>query len=151
MVAEAILREEWGFGPFYEVGTQTGFLYDPPILDSAAGPTIYRIIRLLQDNPSIMDEYLMRVARFRQRLLDCGYRLNSTPSYITSIMIGSDAKAVAVRESFLAANMTVPVFRYPAVKPNQALMRVILNRSHSDEHIDAFIETLGRIRRTVQF
>ena len=113
--------------------------------------TIHRIIRLLHDNPSIMDEYLLRVAAFRERLLEGGYRLNSTPSYITSIMIGADTKAVAIREAFLAANMNVPVFRYPAVKPNQALMRVILNRSHSDAQIDTFFETLEHIRSRVNF
>lgn len=109
----------------------------PPTADAAAS-----IIEQLKQDPSIMDDYLCRSLAFRQRLLDSGLQLNDTPSYITSVLIGKDSKAEQVREQLEKQGFCVPIFRYPAVKPNQALIRLILHRYHTDAEIEGFAQSL---------
>ncbi|MBU6960603.1 pyridoxal phosphate-dependent aminotransferase family protein [Pseudomonas sp. CVAP len=112
----------------------------PPTADAAAS-----IIEHLKRDPSIMDDFLRRSLAFRMRLLDSGLQLNSTPSYITSVLIGKDSKAEQVREQLEQQGFCVPIFRYPAVKPNQALIRLILHRHHTDAEIERFAHSLENL------
>ena len=109
----------------------------PPTADTAA-----YIIEKLQNNPAIMDDYLNRSLQFRQKLLEAGLQLNKTPSYITSVMIGNDARAEEVRIQLEKDGFCVPIFRYPAVKPNQALIRLIMHKNHTEKDVDTFVKRL---------
>lgn len=109
----------------------------PPTADLAAF-----IIERLRANPWIMDDYLDRSAMFRLKLQASGLRLNDTASYITSVMIGRDDKAEQVRQALEQQGFCVPIFRYPAVKPNQSLIRLILHRLHTEPQIDRFVASL---------
>ncbi|QPF73201.1 pyridoxal phosphate-dependent aminotransferase family protein [Roseateles sp. DAIF2] len=116
----------------------------PPTADAAAD-----IIQRLLDEPRIMDDYLLRCQQLRQRLLKEGLRLNPHPSYITSVMIGNDARAEQARVALESEGFCVPIFRYPAVKPNQALVRLIMHRGHTDQDIERFATCLGGQLRDV--
>lgn len=109
----------------------------PPTADVAV-----TIIERLKQDPTIMEGYLRKSFKFRQRLLACGLRLNDTPSYITSVLIGNDSKAEQVREQLEKQGFCVPIFRYPAVKPNHALIRLILHWLHTDAEIERFAQSL---------
>lgn len=107
------------------------------------------IIKRLHDDPSIMDNYVYRTREFRQILLDSGLPLNEDPSFITSVLIGNEMKAEHVRESLEEEGFCVPIFRYPAVKPNQAIMRLILHKDHSDADIRCFAELLTKLLKDI--
>lgn len=109
----------------------------PPTADVALS-----IIERLKQDPTIMDGYLRKSHQFRQRLLISGLRLNDTASYITSVLIGNDSKAEQIREQLEKQGFCVPIFRYPAVKPNQALIRLILHRLHTDAERERFAQSL---------
>jgi 8-amino-7-oxononanoate synthase len=113
--------------------------------------TNVEIIQYLQDHPEIMDNYLKRCSRLRETLIDSGFRLNSTPSYITSIYVGRDEVAEQVRRSLLEMGYCLPVFRYPAVKRNQAVIRLMLNNQHTESDVDAFIDGLKKVRERCKF
>lgn len=112
----------------------------PPTACAAA-----TIIERLQTEPGIMDDYLQRTLQFRQKLIDLNLPLNAEPSFITSVLIGNDAKAERVREALEKEGFCVPIFRYPAVKPNHALMRLILHKGHSDADIRRFSQLLNEL------
>ncbi|HGM5492725.1 TPA: aminotransferase class I/II-fold pyridoxal phosphate-dependent enzyme [Serratia fonticola] len=109
----------------------------PPTADLAVS-----IIERLKQEPTLMDGYLNKSLTFRQRLLDAGLRLNDSASYITSVLIGNDSKAEQVREKLEEQGFCVPIFRYPAVKSNQALIRLILHWLHTDAEIERFAQSL---------
>lgn len=118
----------------------------PPTAATAA----FLIDRLDRD-PNLMDGYLKKVKQFRERLLSEGFRLYDTESYIASILIGKDQIAEDVRQHLSHAGFAVPVFRYPAVRRNQAVARLILNNRHSAEDIERFIEALNAAREAQPF
>ena len=112
----------------------------PPTADLAAD-----IITQLLQHPEIMDDYLQRSLHFRQLLLQVGVQLNPTPSYITSVLIGSDLKAEEIRTTLENEGFCVPIFRYPAVKPNRALMRLILHKNLNEQDITRFRDCLASV------
>ncbi|EHP40585.1 5-aminolevulinate synthase [Cupriavidus basilensis OR16] len=105
------------------------------------------IIERLQDDPSVMDDYLRRSLDFRQALLDLDLPLNEEASFITSVMIGNDSKAERVREALEEEGFCVPIFRYPAVKRNHALMRLIQHKDHTESDIQRFVGCLATLLR----
>jgi 8-amino-7-oxononanoate synthase len=113
--------------------------------------TALEIIHELENHPEIMDNYLQRCLQLRERLLNLGFHLNGDPSYITSILIGRDEVAEQVRRELLERGYCVPVFRYPAVKRGQALIRLMLNNRHTEEEINGFIEVLKKMRERYKF
>ncbi|WP_196592662.1 aminotransferase class I/II-fold pyridoxal phosphate-dependent enzyme [Pectinatus sottacetonis] len=113
--------------------------------------TITYIMEKLTKQPKIMDEYLNRSLTLRKRLLDKNFLLNPDSSYIISIIIGQDEKAVNVYKEFLQEKMIVPMFRYPAVKPDHALIRIMLNAHHTPAQIDSFIHVLERLQKKYNF
>jgi len=113
--------------------------------------TIHYIMKKLQKQPEIMDDYLKRSLDLRQRLEEKNFTLSPVPSYITSVLIGNDEKAVHVYDAFLQAGLIVPMFRYPAVKPDHALIRIMLNAHHTAEHIDKLISVLEHLKFKYQF
>ncbi|UGY94204.1 aminotransferase class I/II-fold pyridoxal phosphate-dependent enzyme [Streptomyces gobiensis] len=114
----------------------------PPTAATAA----YVMRLLTQQEPEIIDNYLARVAYFRQRLIDEGFELNPTPSIMTSIDVGPEPVGNAIKEAFLERGYRIPVYLFPAARKNHATMRLILNATHTDEHIDGFISLMREFR-----
>lgn len=113
--------------------------------------TIQYIIEKLTAQPSIMDTYLQRSLALRKQLEEMQLTLNQDPSYIISVMIGNDEKAVNVYDNFLKEHMIVPMFRYPAVKPGHALIRIMLNAHHTQEQVEHLLKVMGNLKKKYQF
>lgn len=104
-------------------------------------------IEALADNPKIVDDYLAHAARLRRQMHEIGTPTTPTDSYMLSVPIGSDAAALQMREWFVEDGYLVPVFSYPAVARNQALLRLFPHAGHTEEQMDGFLRTLLTYRR----
>jgi 7-keto-8-aminopelargonate synthetase-like enzyme len=78
----------------------------------------------------------------RSRLHALGYDTLGSESPIVPIIIGDDAKAIAVSERLLEVGYFAPAFRYPAVPRKKSRIRVTMMATHTHEHIDGFVEAL---------
>lgn len=125
-------------------------LFTAAIQPPTASTNAY-IMRKLEHHPEIMDSYLQRSLELRHRLEAHHFHLNPDPSYIISVYIGSEDTAVHVYEDFLKAHMIVPMFRYPAVKPGNALIRIMLNAHHTQEQVDRLVELLVELKEKYKF
>ncbi|MFI6296486.1 aminotransferase class I/II-fold pyridoxal phosphate-dependent enzyme [Nonomuraea sp. NPDC050790] len=113
--------------------------------------TAREIIRRLRDEPGIVDSYLAKVTAFRQRLADIGCETGDTNTYIVSVPVNDDDVAVGLRQSFLDHGYLVPVFVYPAVKRNRALLRLIISDGHTEEQLNGFLSTLSALKDRFAF
>ncbi|WHT20493.1 aminotransferase class I/II-fold pyridoxal phosphate-dependent enzyme [Crossiella sp. CA-258035] len=113
--------------------------------------TVGHLINMLDADPSIVDNYLARVERFRARLTEIGAPPFETPSYITSVLVGKDETADLVKEAFVEKGFLIPMFMFPAVKRNQAVMRLIINNDHTDEQLEYFLSTLAELKDKYNF
>ncbi|MFF3152629.1 aminotransferase class I/II-fold pyridoxal phosphate-dependent enzyme [Streptomyces sp. NPDC057910] len=113
-------------------------------------PTAYtatRTIDTLADEPAIVDDYLAHAARFRRQMHEADTPTTPTESYMLSVPIGNDAAALQMREWFVEDGYLVPVFSYPAVSRNRALLRLFPHAGHTEEQMDGFLCTLLTYRR----
>lgn len=113
-------------------------------------PTAYaaeRTIAALADDPRIVDDYLAHAARLRHQMHEAGTATTPTESYMLSVPVGDDAAALQMREWFVEDGYLVPVFSYPAVTRNQALLRLFPHAGHTEEQMDGFLRTLLTYRR----
>ncbi|MEW2409648.1 aminotransferase class I/II-fold pyridoxal phosphate-dependent enzyme [Streptomyces griseoviridis] len=106
-----------------------------------------RTIEALAADPTIVDDYLAHAARLRRQIHEGGTPTTPTESYMLSMPIGNDAAALQMREWFVEDGYLVPVFSYPAVARNQALLRLFPHAGHTEEQMDAFLRTLLTYRR----
>lgn len=112
---------------------------------------IVHVLRRMRADNSVMERYLDRVDQLRERLLRIGCTINPTPTYITSIAVGSTKTALSLRADFIDRGYLVPMFAYPAVKKNHAVIRLLTNNRLSDEHLDGFIDTLAELKQKYEF
>ncbi|MFI1176780.1 aminotransferase class I/II-fold pyridoxal phosphate-dependent enzyme [Streptomyces melanogenes] len=109
--------------------------------------TAKHTIDVLAANPGIVDDYLAHAARLRRQMHEAGTATTPTESYMLSVPIGNDAAALQMREWFIEDGYLVPVFSYPAVSRNQALLRLFPHEGHTEEQMDGFLHTLLAYRR----
>ncbi|RCH67586.1 pyridoxal phosphate-dependent aminotransferase family protein [Streptomyces sp. SDr-06] len=113
-------------------------------------PTAYaatRTIDALARQPAIVDDYLAHAARLRRQMHEAGTPTTPTESYMLSVPIGNDAAALQMREWFVEDGYLVPVFSYPAVARNQAVLRLFPHAGHTEEQMEGFLRTLLTYRR----
>lgn len=106
-----------------------------------------RTIEVLAAEPEIVDDYLAHAARLRRQMHEAGTPTTPTDSYMLSVPIGNDAAALQMREWFVEDGYLVPVFSYPAVSRNQALLRLFPHAGHTEEQMEGFLRTLLGYRR----
>lgn len=109
------------------------------------------VLRRMLEDPTVIGNYLDRVDLLRSKLTSIGCTINSTPTYVTSIAIGSDEIAAQLRLDFADSGYLVPIFRYPAVKKNNAVIRLLLNARLTSVHVDGFVDTLASLRNKYGF
>ncbi|MCP3426053.1 aminotransferase class I/II-fold pyridoxal phosphate-dependent enzyme [Rothia sp. AR01] len=108
-------------------------------------------IRHIENDPSVLHRFHSRSETLRASLEQRGFTLNSTPSYITTVHIGSDEHAEQVRRLAAEGGYLVPIFRYPAVRRGHAGLRLIPTADHTEQQIRDFTDALEGIRRRVGF
>jgi 7-keto-8-aminopelargonate synthetase-like enzyme len=67
------------------------------------------------------------------------------PSPIVPIVLGEEARAVAVSEALLARGLLVPAIRPPTVAPGSSRLRVALSALHTPAQIDALAAALAAL------
>jgi 8-amino-7-oxononanoate synthase len=116
----------------------------PPV--AAAASAALEIIRSAEG-----DTRRQRLSAYRHRLathlIDLGLADRIPPGPIFPIVLGTDARALAVASALRARRFFVPAIRPPTVPEGTARLRVTLSSEHEPEEIDAFAASLGEVLR----
>jgi 8-amino-7-oxononanoate synthase len=110
------------------------FTTAPTPADAAAALAALRIVR------SAEGEALVARLRANVERLRPGH-----PSPIVPIVLGEEARAIAVSEALLARGLLVPAIRPPTVAPGSSRLRVALSALHTPAQIDALAEALAAL------
>lgn len=95
-----------------------------------------------------------RVAQLRERLAgiisrhpDCGWRLSASETAIQALIVGANARALALAAALEAQGLWVPAIRPPTVPSGTARLRITLSAAHSAAEVEqlcAALEVLAR-------
>lgn len=111
------------------------YIYDtalPPVCAAAA----LEALAIMRESPSRVRELQRRVQTFRDRAAALSIPLTASSTPIQPIMIGDDARALAIASYLREAGFYVRAIRPPTVPEGTARLRITLTHDHSDEQID---------------
>lgn len=99
-------------------------------------------LRLIRGEPWRRARLASLVMRFRRTALGAGLPLLESYTPIQPVLLGGNARALAVSAALEEAGFLVGAIRPPTVPDGQARLRVTLNAAHSDQHVDALVTAL---------
>ncbi len=119
----------------------------PQLFSNALPPAVaggaLEAIRILRDEPSLVERLRSNVQYMRKALGDKGLEVLESPSAIVPIIIGPTEKALAMSRELLAKGVLVTGFGYPVVPEGTARLRVQVSAAHTTEHMDSAVAAIA--------
>jgi len=113
----------------------------PPALAEVA----HAALRLAQDADAERARLQAHIARFRAGAARSGMTLMPSATPIQPLLIGDNARTVAIADALRARGFWVGAIRPPTVPPGLARLRITLSAAHHSTDIDALLAALADI------
>src|SRR5690606_6376159 len=110
----------------------------PPAVAAACRESL----RLVVEEPWRRERLAALIARFRAGARTLGLPLMDSPTPIQPLLIGDDARVMAVAANLLGQGIHVGAIRYPTVPRGSARLRITLNANHDEGQIDCLLAAL---------
>lgn len=101
-------------------------------------------LRLLQTEHGRRERLNTVIARFRRGAEQLGLALLNSPTPIQPVLLGGEARTLAVAAALERAGFLVGAIRPPTVPQGSSRLRITLCANHSDTQVDQLLEALGR-------
>lgn len=115
----------------------------PPAVGAAL-----RAVRLIQEQPIIVDRMRDRARALRERLCAAGLPVVPGAMPIVPLIVGEPDAAVAASLAAFKVGLYVQAIRPPTVPPGTSRLRVVATAAHTDEQIDLASDLLVRALAT---
>jgi 8-amino-7-oxononanoate synthase len=122
------------------------YIYTTALPQPVAAAT-RKALEIAQREPWRRERVLALTARFRRAARDAGVTLLDSNTPIQPVMIGSSEAALQAQQELLDAGLRVVAIRAPTVPRGSERLRVTLSAAHTEQQVDALIESLSRIRK----
>jgi 8-amino-7-oxononanoate synthase len=122
--------------------TARSFLFSAtlPVPVVAAASTILDMME--SDGPALVKELHDKSNYFRGKLVEAGFDLGASNTHIMPVMCKDDRKALFMHIALLECGVMMVPITYPAVKQNEARLRVNVTRGHTQEDLDTALDLL---------
>ena len=101
-------------------------------------------VRVVRDHPELRDRLWANVRRFRDGLLERGYRIGPTESPIVPIFTGDEERTIALWQELLDEGLYVNLIVPPGCPRDECVLRASCSAAHSPEHLTRALEILAR-------
>jgi glycine C-acetyltransferase len=98
------------------------------------------------EQPELLSRLRESSRRFRELLVEAGYRPLEGEAAIIPIIVGETAEAIALSERLLDEGVFVTGFGYPVVSEGTARIRVQMSAALEPEHLERAIEAFRRVK-----
>ncbi len=102
-------------------------------------------LRLLQTENWRREHLQQLIARFREGAQKLGLQLLDSFSPIQPIIIGDEARTLAIAEKLAERGILIIAIRPPTVAPGSSRLRITFSAEHSVEQVDQLLIALGDI------
>ena len=105
-------------------------------------------VELIQraEGDSLRQQLWQRVEELRRGVESIGWCTPAGLSAILPLIIGEEAKALAIMVQLREAGFFIPAIRYPTVPRNEARLRVTTTAGHTREDVAALLHAVATIR-----
>ncbi len=102
-------------------------------------------VRVVREHPELRDRLWSNVRRFREGLLERGYRIGPTESPIVPIFTGEEQRTIALWQELLAEGLYVNLIVPPGCPRDECVLRASCSAAHTVEHITRALEIFERV------
>ncbi|AXI24642.1 8-amino-7-oxononanoate synthase [Cardinium endosymbiont of Sogatella furcifera] len=128
----------------YLINKCSGFIYStslsPMIIGAAA--KAWDLIKDLTDQRQAL---ACKAEKLRNNLQRLGFNIGNSVTHIIPIILGNETSTIHAKAKLLKHGLIVSVIRPPTVPPGTARLRIALNVSHTEIHLDHLIDALKKI------
>ena len=104
-------------------------------------------IRVLEEEPELIDRLWANTARFKGELARLGFDTGVSETPITPVMMGDSATAGRFSDRLLEEGVFAQPVVFPTVALDKARIRTIVTAAHTDEMLDTALEAFVRVGR----
>ncbi|WP_438958725.1 8-amino-7-oxononanoate synthase [Porticoccus sp.] len=119
------------------------YIYTTALPPSVAAAT--RIsLKILRRETWRREKLVSLIERFRAGIDELGLELLNSPTPIQPVLLHDDALCYRVGEGLRARGFLVGAIRSPTVPVGRARLRITLCAEHTDDQVDALVESIGK-------
>ncbi len=125
-----------------------------PLIFSASLPppcaaTVLAALDVIEQEPDRVARVNQIAQKMRTELKALGFNIGKSETPIIPLIIGDQFKTLQAWDTLFKAGIYANVAIPPAVPADQSLLRTSYMATHTDEHLDEILSTLGRIRKKI--
>src|SRR5882724_3150604 len=102
-------------------------------------------VRVVRAHPELREQLWSNVHRLRQGLRELGYTIGETESPIVPIVIGEEARTIALWQRLLTEGLYVNLIVPPGCPADECVLRASCSAEHSPDQIRRALGILGRV------
>jgi 7-keto-8-aminopelargonate synthetase and related enzymes len=102
-------------------------------------------ISILKKNKNIQKKFFIRIKSFINQLNQLGFNIGTTSSHIIPIIIGDEKVAFNFSKELFKKGIFIQAIRYPTVSLGKARLRISLNMSLQQSHLNYVINCLDKL------
>jgi len=102
-------------------------------------------VSILKKNKNIQKKFFIRIKWFINQLNQLGFNIGTTSSHIIPIIIGDEKVAFNFSKELFKKGIFIQAIRYPTVSLGKARLRISLNMSLQQSHLNYVINCLDKI------
>ena len=103
-------------------------------------------IKLLKDQPQLVETLRANVVYLGDGLKQQGYDVLESPSAILPVIVGDTAKAIALAKKMLENDVMITGFGYPVVPEGTARLRAQVSAAHDKVHLEKVIQSFAALK-----
>ncbi len=120
------------------------FIYTSAIPEHLAVAAI-TAISFLKKNKNIQKEFFKKIRWFLDQLIQLGFNIGSTSTYIIPIIIGNEKVTTEISKELFKKGIFVQAIRYPTVAFGKSRLRISLNNSLKESQLLYVINCLDKL------
>ncbi len=129
----------------YLINKSRSFIYTTALPPAVLGASL-AAVRLLREEPELVNELRQKVSYFRQGLRKLGFEVADDPTPIIPVIVGNAARTMQLSEQFLRAGIFIQGIRPPTVEPGSSRLRVTITRDLSRARMDEILAVFSSLR-----
>jgi glycine C-acetyltransferase len=102
-------------------------------------------VSILKKNKNIQKKFLIRIKWFINQLNQLGFNIGTTSSHIIPIIIGDEKVTFNFSKELFKKGIFIQAIRYPTVSLGKARLRISLNMSIQQSHLNYVINCLDKL------
>jgi len=103
-------------------------------------------VRVIRQHPELRERLWANIRALRRGLRDIGYAIGESESPIVPILIGDEARTIALWQDLLTAGLYVNLIVPPGCPKGDCVLRASCSAAHTPDQIDRALDIFSRCR-----